>query len=164
MVEVKRRRRVEYKEWVTVKYEGLSVEVGGLEEEWKKYKETFVGVAEELCGRTSRKGGVSRSCNQEWWTSKVAQAVCEKKEGWKEIAKTKDRGNHPDARMMHAYGQNKKAAKRAVDKARRDMEADVYGKLDEDGGKKMIYKMARDRDDNSKDGTVIKDRNRKLVT
>ena len=47
------------------------------------------------------------------------------------------------------------------------MEADVYSKLDEDGGKKMIYKMARDRDENSKDmkgGTVIKDRNGKLVT
>ena len=36
-----------------------------------------------------------------------------------------------------------------------------------DGAKKMIYKMARDRDENYKDvkgGTVIKDRNRKLVT
>ena len=46
------------------------------------------------------------------------------------------------------------------------MEADVYSKLDEDGGKKMIYKMARDRDENIKDvkgGTVMKDRNGKLV-
>ena len=69
--------------------------------------------------------------------------------------------------MIHAYGQKKRAGKRAVDKARRDMEADVYSKLDEDGGKMMIYKMARDRDENSKDvkgGTVIKDRNGKLVT
>ena len=47
------------------------------------------------------------------------------------------------------------------------MEADVYIKLDEDGGKKMIYEMARDRDENSKDvkgWTVMKDRNGKLVT
>ena len=69
--------------------------------------------------------------------------------------------------MIHTYGQKKRAAKRAVDKARRDMETDVYSKLDEDGGKKMIYKMARDRDENSKDvkgGTVMKDRNGKLVT
>ena len=28
------------------------------------------------------------------------------------------------------------------------MEADVYSKLGEDDAKKMIYKMARDRDDN----------------
>ena len=47
------------------------------------------------------------------------------------------------------------------------MEADVYSKLDEDGRKKIIYKMARDRDENSKDvkgGTVMKDINGKLVT
>ena len=124
-------------------------------------------AAEELCGRTSGKGGMSRSSNQGWWTSEVAEAVCEKKEAWKEIEKTKKRGNEPDARMIHTYGQKKRAAKRAVDKAWRDMDADVYSKLDEDGGKKMIYKMARDRDENSKDvkdGTVMKDRNGKLVT
>ena len=62
--------------------------------------------------------------------------------------------------MIHKYGQKKRAAKRAVDKARRDMEADVHSKLDEIGGKKMIYKVARNRDENSKDvkvGTVMKD-------
>ena len=32
------------------------------------------------------------------------------------------------------------------------MEADVYSNLDEDGGKKMMHKMARDRDENSNDG------------
>ena len=32
----------------------------------------------------------------------------------------------------------KKAAKKAVDKARNDMEADLYTKLDEDAGKKII--------------------------
>ena len=153
--------------WRTVKYEELSEEVGGLEEEWKKYKEAFVGAAEELCGRTSGKAGISRSSNQGWWTSEVAEAVCEKKEAWKEIEKTKERGNELDARMIHTYGQKKRATKRAVDKARRDIEADVYSKQDEDGGKKMIYKMARDRNENSKDvkgGTVMKDRNGKLVT
>ena len=38
---------------MTVKYEELSEEVGGLEEEWKKYKEAFVGAAE---GKNIRKG------------------------------------------------------------------------------------------------------------
>ena len=69
--------------------------------------------------------------------------------------------------MIHTYGQKKRATMRAVDKARRNMEADVYSKLDDDGGKKIIYKIARDRDENSKDvkgGTLIKDRNGKLVT
>ena len=69
--------------------------------------------------------------------------------------------------MMHTYGQKKKGAKRAVDKARSDMGEDVYSKLDEDGGKKTIYKMARGWDDNSKDvkdGTVINDIDGKLLT
>ena len=40
---------------------------------------------------------------------------------------------------------------------RGDMEGDTYSKLDEDGGKMMIYKMVRDRDENCKDvkgGTI----------
>ena len=64
-------------------------------------------------------------------------------------------------------GRRKKAAKKAVDKTRNDTEADLYTKLDEDAGKKMIYKMARHRNEYSKDvkgGTFIKDRNGKLVT
>ena len=80
--------------------------------------------------------------------TEVAEAVCNEKEAWKEIEKTKERGNRLDARMIHTYGQKKRAAKKAVDKARRDMEADVYSKLDEDGGKKMVYKMDRYRDEN----------------
>ena len=120
----------------------LSEEVGGLEKERKKHKEAFVGAANELRGRTSGKGGVSRNCSQGWWPCEVSEAVCEKKEAWKEIEKTKERGNQPDARMIHTYGQKKKAAKRAVDKARR--EADVYRKLDEDGGKKRKRESHRE--------------------
>ena len=76
-------------------------------------------------------------------------------------------GNQPDGGMLHLYVQKKKAAKKAVDKDRSDMEAYLYTKLDEDAGKKMIYKMARQRNEYSKDvkgGTFIKDRNGKLVT
>ena len=32
-----------------------------MEGEWRQYKYAFVGVAEELCGRTSLKGGTPRS-------------------------------------------------------------------------------------------------------
>ena len=38
-----------------------------------------------------------------------------------------------------------------MDKARNDMEEDLYTKLDENAGKKMIYKMARHRNAYSKD-------------
>ena len=47
------------------------------------------------------------------------------------------------------------------------MEEGLCRKLDEDGGKKMIFKMARDRADDGRDmkrGAVIKDNNGRLIT
>ena len=47
------------------------------------------------------------------------------------------------------------------------MEEALYRKLDEDGGKKMIFKMARDRTEDGRDvkrGAVIKDNNGRLIT
>ena len=47
------------------------------------------------------------------------------------------------------------------------MEEELYRKSDEDGGKKMIFKMARDRTDDGsevKRGAVIKENNRRLIT
>ena len=61
----------------------------------------------------------------------------------------------------------KKAASRAVDRARRSMEEELYRKLDEYGGKKMIFKMARDRTEDGrgvKRGAVIKENNGRLIT
>ena len=46
---------VEYRERVRRKYEELDAERGSVEDEWRPYKDAFVGVAEELCGRTSGK-------------------------------------------------------------------------------------------------------------
>ena len=43
-----------------MKYEELREEVGDVEEEWKKYKDAFVGNADELCGRYTGMGGKSR--------------------------------------------------------------------------------------------------------
>ena len=47
------------------------------------------------------------------------------------------------------------------------MEEELYRKLDEDGGKKMIFKIARDRTEDGrglKRGAVIKDNNGRLIT
>ena len=46
-----------------------------------------------------------------------------------------DRGEQPPISLMHLYGLKKKAARRAVDRARRSMEEELFRKLDEDGGK-----------------------------
>ena len=54
-----------------------------------------------------------------------------------------------------------------MDRARRSMEEELYRKLDEDGDKKMIFKMARDRTEDGRDvkrGALIKDNNGRLIT
>ena len=53
-----------------------------------------------------------------------------------------------------------------MDRARRSMEEELYRKIDEYGGKKMIFKMARDRTEDGRDvkrGAVIKDNNGRLI-
>ena len=45
---------VEYRERVRRKYEELDADKGTVEGEWRKYKDVFLGVAEELCGRRGR--------------------------------------------------------------------------------------------------------------
>ena len=91
----------------------------------------------------------------------------EKREAWKMIEDIRDRGEQPSTGLRHLYCQKKKAARRAVDRARRSMEEELYRKLDEDGGKKMIFKMARDRTEDGRDvkrSAVIKANNGRLNT
>ena len=76
---------VEYRERVRRKYEELDAEKGTVEGEWRQYTDAFVGVAEELCGRTSGKGGTPRSRIQGWWPEEVSKAVGETRESWKTI-------------------------------------------------------------------------------
>ena len=84
--------------------------------------DAFDRVAEELCGRPSGKGGTSESRNQGWWTEEVTKAVGDKREAWKMIEGIRDRGEQPITSLKHLYGQKKKAAMRAVDRARISME------------------------------------------
>ena len=54
-----------------------------------------------------------------------------------------------------------------MDSARRSMEEELYRKLDEDGDENMIFKMARGRTEDGRDGkrgAVIKDNYGRLVT
>ena len=91
----------------------------------------------------------------------------EKREAWKMIEGIRDKGEHPSTGLKSMYGQKKKAVRRAVDRAWRSMEEELYRKLYEDGGKKMIFKMARYRTEDGQDvnrGAVIKDNNERLIT
>ena len=86
----------------------------------------------------------------------MAKAVGENREAWKMIEGIRDRGEQPSTGLRHLYGQKKKAARRAVDGARRSMEEELYRKLNEDGGKKIIFKMARDRTEDGRDVVIVR--------
>ena len=47
---------VAYNDRLTLDYDKLGTPLGTVEEESKTFKDAFVDVAEELCGRTSGKG------------------------------------------------------------------------------------------------------------
>ena len=66
-------------------------------------------------------GGTPRSRNQGWWKEEVGKAVREKREGWNMIECIRYRGERPPTGLRHLYGQKKKAARRALDRARRSM-------------------------------------------
>ena len=106
-----------------------------MEGEWRQYRDVFVGVAEELCGRTSGEGDTPRSINQGWWTEEVAKTVGEKWEAWKMIEGFIDIGEPSPTGLRQLYALKNTAARRAVDRARRSVEEDLCRKLDEDGGK-----------------------------
>ena len=54
------------------------------------------------------------------------------------IDEIKENGEQPNTTIQHLYGQKKKVNRRAVDKAKKEMEEELYRKLDEDCGKKLI--------------------------
>ena len=67
---------------------------------------------------------------------------------WKIIVVIKVNGEQPNTTLHQLYGE-KKADRRAVDKANWEKEEELYRKLDEDCGKKLIYKMTQERDEDS---------------
>ena len=58
---------IAYKERLTLDYEKLETSIVTVEEEWKTFKDAFVGVTEELYGRTSGRGGSSSRRKTQTW-------------------------------------------------------------------------------------------------
>ena len=81
-----------------------------------------LGVADELCGRTSGERRNTGKQKRRMVDGRGGEDSWEKREAWKMIEGIKDRGEQPPTGLRHLYGQKKKAAWRAVDTARRSME------------------------------------------
>ena len=89
---------VEYRERVRRKYENLDAEKGTVEGEWRQYKYVFVGVAEELCGRTSGERRYTEKQKPTMVDGRGGEGSGGEAEAWKMIEGIRDRGsNHPSA-------------------------------------------------------------------
>ena len=129
---------VTYKERLTLDYGKLGTSTGTVEEEWKTFKDAFVGAAE--CGIMSGKGDPIKKENQTRWMKEVAKAIGETREVWKMIEVIKENGEHIVQRQ-------KKGGKKSRGQSKEKEE--LYRKLDEE--KRLIYKLAHERDEDSKD-------------
>ena len=157
---------VEYRERVRRKYDELDAEKGTVEGEWRSTRMHLLGwrrsCVEEHRGKevhreAETKDGGRKRWRRQWGGKGKASDMIE--------CIKKQRG--PTASLNHVYGQKKKAARRAVDIARRSTDEELYRKLDEDGSKQTIFKMARDRTEDGremKSGAVIYDNNGRLIT
>ncbi len=104
----------------------------------KYMKDAFVGVAEELFGRTSGKTGRA-------YTEKQKPRMVDGRGGegsGGEAGSMEDDRRHQRQRgatihrLKAPVWPEEETARRAVDRARRSMEEELYRKLDEDGGKR----------------------------
>ena len=127
---------VEYRERVMREHEDLDAENGTVEGEWMQYKDVFVGVAEELCGRTSgeRRNTEKQKPRMVDRRGGEGSGGRDKREAWTMLECIKDRVEQPPTSLRHLYGQKKKAARWAVDRERMSMEEELYRTLDEYGG------------------------------
>ena len=119
------------------------------------------------CGRSNGMGGKARKIIRNGGQPKSHQQYVKRRKPGRLLKRSRSTEISMTERCCIYMDRRKKTAKKSVDKTRNDMEADLYTKLDDGTGKKMVYKMARHRNENSNDvkgGTFIKDRNGKLVT
>ena len=128
--------------------------------DWQNVAEAVRGAAKVELGETSGKG--NRENNQEtwWWNEEVQEAVKRKKEA----KKTWDTYRNEESRV--AYKNASKRAKREVAKARNEAFEELYQRLETKEGAKDLFKIAKQRDRDSKDvqqAKVIKNKSGEVL-
>ena len=92
----------------------------------------------------------TKSKEQWWWNPEVGQAIQEKKEAQKCLEEASEAEK---TRLEQKYREKKNAANKTVAKARDNIQQEWRDRIEEDGGKKYIFQLVRDRDRDSKDTT-----------
>ena len=67
--------KIEYEEKLNQRWERVrGEEVGEVEEEWKRFKETLLEVGEEVC-RTRKSMEEKRRKRSDWWSEEIRRVV-----------------------------------------------------------------------------------------
>lgn len=129
-----------------------------VEDVWADMKQILVTTGTEVCGRTS---GKPRTENDAWWWNETVQTVIrEKKLAYRQLKE-----NENDI-TKERYKQAKRKAKTAVAVAKRNAYKDWYEKLETPEGEKIIYRVAKARNETRKDVgeiAIIKDQNGNIL-
>lgn len=126
---------------------------------WPRITEKMRDTAKEVLGET--KGGQKKDRETWWWKDTVQESIKRKKEAKKKYDRTE---MEEDKRE---YDESRRQAKREVAKAKEEAYQDLYHKLNTKEGEKDLYRIAKQKDKESKDiqhVRVIKDANGDLLT
>ena len=109
---------------------------GGIEQEWERFRNYCIGIAQELCGRTWY-GKRHRRDGDWWWNEEVQQAVKNKQDARKNM----ELQNTTDAKKVYKVA--KQVAKCRVAEAKFHAAKELYDRLDSKEGVKMVYVVAK---------------------
>ncbi|CAG9137733.1 unnamed protein product [Plutella xylostella] len=129
-----------------------------VDEIWEHLHKCLTKAGNVILGRT--KGGKRTPRETWWWTDTVQQALKDKKSAFKTWQATKT----PEDR--EEYKKAKKHAKKTIAIAQANSLKDMYSTLDSKEGQKQIYKLAKQRNQSTKDPAtcrVIKGTNGDLL-
>ena len=130
-----------------------------VEELWIDMTDILVTKATEVYGKTN--GKPRKEKDTWWWNDEVQREIKEKK-----LALQQMKENENDI-TKERYRQAKRKAKRAVAIAKRHAYRDWYEKLDTPEGEKIIYRVAKARNEGRKDVgelSIMKDQNGNMLT
>ena len=116
----------------------------GGQEDWHRIAELIRSIARRELGETLRKVSTAGKWEMWWWNQKV-QKLKDKKKAKKTWDTIKD-----DSSQL-AYKTGRKQAKREVAKARSKGYKELYKKLETKDGQNEVFKIAKQRNRQSKD-------------
>ncbi|CAG9565829.1 unnamed protein product [Danaus chrysippus] len=110
---------------------------------WMDIQAKILKAAEKVLGRT--KGGKRISMETWWWSEPVRTALRRKKEAFKTWQSTKTNEDRQQ------YKQSKKEARQVIAVERSKATKELYASLEKKDGHKLIYKLAKLRNQATKD-------------